>query len=242
MQVSLDRVGKRFGSNAVLDELSIEFVPGEIVALIGLNGAGKTTLMRLLAGIVAPTRGTLRMDGIAFSRNDLATRRRLVFLPDFPPSLPGASVIEHLALVLRLHEREVDPAAVVRVLGDLDLLALAEAPIATLSRGQAYKTALAALILVAPDLWLLDEPFASGMDAQGLAMLKHHARAAAAAGASVIYSTQILEIAERFSHRLLVLDRGAIALSLSAAELAALPRDGDGALEARLRAFRQDQA
>ena len=109
----------------------------------------------------------------------------------------------------------------------------------TLSRGQSYKVALAGMFIARPDLWLLDEPFASGMDPQGLAAFKTRARAAADGGVAIIYSTQILEIAERFSTRLVVIDRGRVKLDLDRAALAALPPQGSGSLEERLQEFRE---
>ena len=145
---------------------------------------------------------------------------------------------------MRVYERDTDEIddTVLATLGELDLLPLAEAPLGTLSRGQAYKAAFAALVAVRPELWLLDEPFASGLDPQGLAVLKQHARAAAAAGATVIYSTQILEIAERFADLLCVIDRGRLVATYTRAELAALPPEGPESLESRLRQFREPAA
>ncbi len=241
MQLELHQLTKAYGRARALDGVSLTLPPGRIVAVIGLNGAGKTTLLRCLAGIVAPTRGEMRFDGEVFRRSRLDLRRRLMFLPDFPVLYAHLSTLQHLALMLRIYERDtagVDEA-ILAALGELDLLPLAEAPLGTLSRGQAYKAAFAALLAVRPELWLLDEPFASGLDPQGLAVLKQHARAAAAAGATVIYSTQILEIAEKFSDLLCVIDRGKLAATYTREELAALPPTGPDSLEMRLRQFRE---
>lgn len=209
--------------------------------MIGLNGAGKTTLLRSLAGLVAPTRGEIILNSQPYRRDSLPLRREIFFLPDFPVMFAQHTPLQHLSLLLRVYER--DPAGLedtlVGLLRDFDLLALAETPLGHLSRGQIYKVALAALIAVRPSLWLLDEPFASGLDPQGLAMLKQHARAAAAAGATVLYSTQILEIAEKFSDLLCVIDRGQLRATYTRAQLAALPVEGPDSLETRLRQFRE---
>ena len=81
---------------------------------------------------------------------------------------------------------------------------------ASLSRGQAYKAGLIAMIAADRDLWLLDEPFASGMDPHGIDAFKRHARAAAERGRIVIYSTQLLDVAERFSDRVCVIHKGEV--------------------------------
>jgi ABC-type multidrug transport system ATPase subunit len=241
MRLQVEKLGKRFGSQRVLDDIDLDIGAGEIVAVIGLNGAGKTTLLRCLAGIIAPASGRILMDGAPFARGDLALRKRLLFLPDFPVFVPGHHCLAHLAMIARLYGREadIDAAAVAGVLADFDLLAYAASPLATLSRGQAYKAALAGLFLARPGLWLLDEPFASGMDPQGLTVLKTRARAAAQSGTTILYTTQILEIAERFCTRLVVIDRGRLKLVLTRADLAAMPASGRGSLEDRLGEFRE---
>lgn len=241
MHLELRHVTKTYLGNRALDDFSLSVPSGTIVAVIGLNGAGKTTLLRTLAGLIAPSAGEVLLGGERFRRDRIDLRRELFFLPDFPFFLGAHTPLQHLALLLRVYERDtVDiEDTLLGLLRDFDLLPLAEAPIAYLSRGQIYKVALAGLLAVRPSLWLLDEPFASGVDPQGLAMLKQHARAAVARGATVLYTTQILEIAERFSDLLCVVDRGRVRATYTRAELAALPTQGPDSLEARLRQFRE---
>jgi ABC-type multidrug transport system ATPase subunit len=241
VHIQLRDVSKKYGATAALDAFSADWSDGEIVAAIGLNGAGKTTLLRCLAGLVAPSKGEILMDGKRFSRDDLALRRRQFFLPDFPLLFAAQTPLEHLSLMLRVYEIAAPPSddEIVQILEDLDLLPLAESPMGKLSRGQIYKVALAGLAVVRPDLWLLDEPFASGPDPHGLGTLKTWARAAAARGATIVYTTQILEIAEKFADRLCVIDRGRLRTSFTRTEIAALPREGEGSLEQRLQQFRE---
>jgi ABC-2 type transport system ATP-binding protein len=245
MQVELVGVTKRFGPVLALDRVTAAIGPGEIVALIGLNGAGKTTLLRALAGIVAPSAGEVRLEGERYSREQLERRKQIVFLPDFPPLFGDRTVLWHVRMVAELHGRPLDEALadlVVELLERFDLTPLIDAPAATFSRGQLYKGALVAALAAAPRLWLLDEPFASGMDPRGLSELKARLRAAVAAGATVLYTTQILEIAEKFADRLLVLDRGKLVQSYTRTEMAALPAAGPGSLEERLGQFREPVA
>ena len=241
MHVELSRLTKRFGATRALDDVSFVIPPGRIVAIIGLNGAGKTTLLRMLGGVLVPTRGDIRYDGEPFIRRRVDLRRRLVFLPDFPALYWNYNVLQHVVLMLRVYERP-DAGVEDTILGhlrDFDLLPHAENPLGQLSRGQIYKAALAGLFAVRPELWLLDEPFASGLDPQGLSVMKQQARAAARGGATVIYSTQILEIATQFSDLLFVLDRGRLAATFTRAELDLLPAHGPESLDSRLRQFRE---
>ena len=119
-----------------------------------------------------------------------------------------------------LYERpDPDPDHVAKILDQLNILALAGMPLGSMSRGQLYKSCLAGLLIVDPELWILDEPLASGMDPMGIAFFKHQAKLAAARGRSVLYTTQILEIAEKFSDRICVLDHGGLRLTGKAGEL-----------------------
>ncbi len=212
MNVELSAVEKIYGRTRALDRVTLSLMPGQIVAVLGSNGAGKTTLLRCLAGLIRPDRGEVTYDGEHFSTENLTLRRRLFFLPDFPPHFAGEPVLRNLGLMLRIYEADGDaaPERVIHWLRAFDLLDLAEAPVESLSRGQAYKVALISLLIIDPDLWLLDEPLASGMDPHGLSVFKSEARAAAARGRTILYTTQVLEAAERFSDRVCILHEGEV--------------------------------
>jgi ABC-type multidrug transport system ATPase subunit len=113
-------------------------------------------------------------------------------------------------MVLRIYgaDRAGVENSVLELLRELDLLAQALQPLALLSRGQRYKAALAAALVVNPELWLLDEPFASGMDPQGLQTFKTRAQATVAKGHTVIFTTQIPEVVEPFADQVCVLKAG----------------------------------
>ena len=212
MKVELAGVSKIYGRKRALHEVREEFAPGRIVAVLGLNGAGKSTLLHCLGGILSLSAGQIFFDDEPFTRARTDLRRRFGFLPDFPIFFPWMNALQHIGMVLRLYEKD-GPGAEERVLGLLrafDLLTLVEAPLSTLSRGQVYKMALAALLAANPDLWLLDEPMASGMDALGLREFRTRARAAADAGATIFYTTQILAVAEQFSDEVLILHEGRV--------------------------------
>ncbi len=212
MKIELRAVSKSYGRARALDRASAEIGASQIVAILGANGAGKTTLLRCLAGIAAPDAGEIVYDDLPFERDNMDLRRQVFFLPDIPVVFYELSIVRHIGMVLRVYEREEAgiEAKVLQLLKDFDLLSAAENPLRTLSRGQVYKAALAALIAVNPRVWLLDEPFASGMDPHGINALKHYAREAAAAGSTVIYTTQILDVVERFSDRVCILHQGEV--------------------------------
>lgn len=210
MKIEGIQLGRRFGKKQALRNATFECRPGEIIALIGNNGAGKTTLLQLIAGLLVPTSGKIHLDGQPLDRGDQAQRRRIGIIPDFPPSFPFHTVIRHIAMVCALHQVRDEglEERVTALMTEAGILHLGKARMGTLSRGEVYKAVLVATLLTKPDLWLLDEPMASGMDPQGLTFLRARLREQAEAGATVIYSTQIAEIAERFSDRVFILKEG----------------------------------
>ncbi|MGB8356356.1 MAG: ABC transporter ATP-binding protein [Chthoniobacteraceae bacterium] len=207
MEIQLANVTKVFGRKRALSHLHLDFGPGQIVAILGVNGAGKSTLLQIMAGLLVPTSGSVYYDDVLLQRRKIDLRKRFHLLPDFPFFFAGATVISHIAMMLELYGRDT-PETRVRVTGlleRLDLLPMITSPLGTLSRGQMYKAALAGMIAVQPELWMLDEPFASGMDPRGLKVFREEAIRAAAGGATVLFSSQIIAAVEQVATHVLVL-------------------------------------
>jgi ABC-type multidrug transport system ATPase subunit len=244
MNIEMRAVTKRFGRARALDKVSLEFRPGEIVSVLGPNGAGKTTLLRCLAGIASPDQGDIYFDSRVFTREELSLRKRFFFLPDFPFLFWDQSVMRNIGIILRLYEADRDGVEdrVVELLRAFDLLPLAASPINTLSRGQAYKAALTGLITADPEVWLLDEPLASGMDPLGLSAFKQHAREATARGRTVIYTTQLLDVAERFSDRICVIHEGEVRAFETFENLRTQSSDRENVLETLFRSLRSQSS
>src|SRR6266545_4954449 len=98
VKIRTEGLSKSYGGVLALDAVSLEIDPGQIVAVLGANGAGKTTLLRCLAGIAAPSRGRIYYDGEQFFRKRVDLRRRLSFLPDFPPMFAHMTAGRHIAM------------------------------------------------------------------------------------------------------------------------------------------------
>jgi ABC-type multidrug transport system ATPase subunit len=241
MKIELRAVKKLYGTIRALDSVSMEIGSGQIISLLGPNGAGKTTLIRCIAGIAAPEKGAVFLDDQEFRRDRMDLRRKMHLLPDFPFLFWDQSIVRNIAIVLRLFEADTAgvEAKVLELLRDFDLLPLALRPVSSLSRGQAYKSGLVAMLAADPEVWLLDEPFASGMDPHGIDAFKRHARAAAARGRTILYSTQILDVAERFSDRVCVIHRGEVRAFDSLEALRSRSQDKANVLEELFRQLRE---
>ena len=103
MHIHLENLGKRYNSVTALNAVSLEIPAGSIAAVIGLNGAGKSTLLRSMAGIIAPSTGTIAYDGAGFSRANTTLRRRMFWMPDFPLIQAGTNLIQHIAMMVRAY-------------------------------------------------------------------------------------------------------------------------------------------
>lgn len=212
MRIRIESLSKRYGRIEVLDRVTLDIGEGTIIAILGPNGAGKTTLLRCLAGVVVPEKGQICYDDQLFTRDRLDVRKQLFFLPDFPLAFPDVNVLWHISMCLRLYGATPDSRShrVVELLDKFDLLPLAEARLGTLSRGQMYKAVLCGFLAIDPPVWILDEPFASGMDPTGILQFREEARTAVNNGHTVVYSTQILEIAEKFADLICIVDHGRV--------------------------------
>ncbi len=203
-------LGKRYDSKWVLRDVDLSLGAGEIVAVLGINGAGKTTLLGCLAGILGWDRGEVKIGGEKLDRDRLDHRQRMMLLPGDGFHFGGADTIRNAAIFSELW-RGIDAAPPLDLeewLERLGLLEVALHPVESLSRGQRYKSVLLALHCADPEVWLIDEPFAAGMDARGMEAFRRLARAAAERGRCIVYTTQFPELAARFADRIVVIGRG----------------------------------
>jgi ABC-2 type transport system ATP-binding protein len=205
--IDVDGLTKLYGDFTAVDGLTFRVPAGEVLGLVGPNGAGKTTTLRCLAGIIAPTRGTVRVAGFDLAREPLAAKRALAFVPDEPQLFDYLTVVEHLRFTARLYgvadaERRVDP-----LLAELELGDKRDALPGELSRGMRQKLAIACALLHRPRVLLLDEPL-TGLDPVGIRRMKRTIAARAHDGAAVILSSHLLHLVEELCTRLLIIQRG----------------------------------
>lgn len=229
--VRFQQVTHRFGAVTALERFDLEVRPREVFGLLGSNGAGKTTALRILCGLLAPTSGSVSIDGRDVAQDPLAARRQFSFVPDGAPLYANLSPRQHLALVGRLHG--VDEARIasetVRLLAALELSERGDDPVGAFSRGMRQKTALACAILPRPKLLILDEPL-NGLDAPTTAVFKEVLRGWADRGGAVIYTSHLLDVAERVCDRVAILHEGRCLGVGTLTELRALA-GRDGSLE-----------
>lgn len=188
--VTLDSASKSFGALNVLNQVNLTIPAGQLVVVLGSNGAGKTTLLRMIAGLLGLDSGKLKIAGERLNRLSEKQREKIFYLPDFPALFEEMTVLENLEIWLTLYGREQDHAEqeLFALLERFNLAEKARLPVLSLSRGQRFKVALSCYEGSQAPIALLDEPFASGMDASGLKEMRTLLRKSTADERSVIYT------------------------------------------------------
>ncbi|MGA2893498.1 MAG: ABC transporter ATP-binding protein [Xanthobacteraceae bacterium] len=199
---------KRFDRPAV-DGLDLTVRAGEFYALLGPNGAGKTTTLRMIAGLLRPDSGAVRVCGIDALEDPVAAKRVMAWISDEPMIYDKLTPQEYLEFVAGLWSIAPELAAprAHGLLHWLDLLPHAHERCEGFSKGMRQKVALAGALIHEPRLIILDEPL-TGLDAGSARQVKSVLRERVRAGGTIIMTTHILEVAERMADRIGVIAHG----------------------------------
>ncbi len=218
--VEIDGLGKRFGDIEAVRALDLTVQRGDVLGFLGPNGAGKSTTMKMVAGYLEPTTGTVRIDDIDVVEDPLSAQRGLGYLPEGAPAYGEMSVGGFLDFIAAIRgfdgaerRRRVDGAVERTSLGDV----LGQA-IDTLSKGYKRRVGLAQAILHDPGVLILDEP-TDGLDP----VQKHHVRRLIrdmAQDKAIVISTHILEEVDAICNRAAIIVRGRLVLDSTPDELA----------------------
>jgi ABC-2 type transport system ATP-binding protein len=219
-------LAKQFGTNLAVDAVSLKLAPGEIVGLLGPNGAGKTTTLKILLGMLRPTRGSATILGRDSTTQAIAIKALVGYSPDEPSFydfLTGRETLEFVTHVRGGNAAhvlaELAPMIEVLELGpDLDRF------VAGYSLGMKKKLALLVAMAHAPRLLLLDEP-TNGLDPPSAVKIRKHLQNLASGGVTVVLSTHLLDMADKLCTRVVLMDHGRVIFDgtpLAAREAAAL--------------------
>lgn len=213
MQAALiaERLVKRFGDVTAVDGVDLAVRSGEVVGLLGPNGAGKTTTLRMLAGILSPTEGSILIGGVDLATRPLEAKQRIGFLSGDTHLYQRLSPREVLRYFGRLYlmgeaalSRRID--VLVR---DLEMESFASRPCGTLSAGQKQRANIARAFLHEPELLILDEP-TTALDVISGRFIVESIRRERAAGRAILFSTHIMSEAEYLCDRIALIHEGRI--------------------------------
>ena len=209
--ICFERVTKRFGGIVAVDHVSFQVLPGDVVGLLGHNGAGKTTIIRMLAGLIDPDEGAIRVLGLDPGAEGGVVRRRLGVLPSSPIVDLRLTATENMRFAGMLFglDGAASAAASAELLGQLDLQDRAQDLVSTFSTGMKHRLSLARILLSDPEVLLLDEP-TSTMDPVGAREFRTMlAEQVALRKRSVVLCTHDLSEAAQLCGQVLILANGA---------------------------------
>jgi ABC-2 type transport system ATP-binding protein len=216
-------VTKRYGAITGVRNVSFTVRPGEVLGYLGPNGSGKSTTVRMLAGLMPPSSGTILFDGADIQQDLAAYKAEVGYVPEEATVYTYLTAPEHLRLCGRLRglrpgplEQKID--SFLRILGlDTDR----HAALSAFSKGMRQKVLLAAALLHNPRVVILDEPV-SGLDVSTALVLRTIVKALAADGRIIFYSSHELDTVEKISTRVMILRSGEVVADDSASNLRAL--------------------
>ena len=218
--IRLTGLTKRYGTFTAVNDLTLEIPRGELFGLLGPNGAGKTTTLRMIAGILQPTAGTVEIGGVDMRRRPRAAKMRMGYIPDRPFVYDKLTGAEFMRFVAALYGQE-GPAVERRIEELLELFELSDWKhelTESYSHGMRQKLIIASALAHRPEVVVVDEPTV-GLDPKGARLLKDIFRQLVARGGTVLMSTHTLEVAEATCDRIAIIRNGVIAASGTMEEL-----------------------
>lgn len=230
--IVVNNLYKRYGRKNVLKGVDLTVAEGEVMALLGANGAGKTTLMRIVAGLVKPSRGDVALSGVSLNKAGAELRRYIGLVSHLPLLYDNLSGLENLAFFARLYDMQQPDDRIEAVLRAVDLWQRRRDLVRTYSRGMIQRLAIARAILHDPPVLLLDEPD-TGLDQSSSQMLHDLIRRLGATNRAILLSTHNLDRALEWADSICLLNDGKIVqqattTSLSGASLRALYTEING--------------
>lgn len=225
--VSVNNVTKVFDRLPVLDNLSLEISAGEVIGYIGPNGAGKSTTIKILTGIIPDFEGHASVLGFDVRKEPLEVKRRIGYIPENAALYDTLTPSEYLQFVGRLYKLDARLVAK-RAREMLDVFRLGEHSndrMTTFSKGMRQKVLLVAGLLHNPSVIFLDEPL-TGLDANAVILVKEILTQLKKNGRTIFYSSHIMDVVEKISDRIIVINEGRIIANGTFAELNARARSG----------------
>ena len=207
----IEHYTKYYSEKPAVEDLSLHIQKGEIYGFIGHNGAGKTTTLKSCCGILGFEGGEIYINGQSIRENPLACKSQIAYIPDDPELYGFMSGIKYLHFVADVYgvDKSVRAERIENLAGQFSILKDLASPIATYSHGMKQKLAIVAAFLHTPRLILMDEPFV-GLDPKASVTLRGFMKELCDQGGAILFSTHVLEVAEKLSNRVSIIKDGVL--------------------------------
>src|SRR5689334_11271210 len=193
--IETDKLGRSYGNNVALSDLTLQVGPGEILGFLGPNGAGKSTTVKILTGMIKPDSGRARVAGFDVVKEPIEVKRRIGYVPESAALYESLTAREYLELIASLYH-EPRASALQRIEELLDRFELSDARdqrLSEFSKGMKQKVLIASALMHRPEVVFLDEPL-TGLDANAALVVKELNRSLAAQGRTIFFCSHVLEV------------------------------------------------
>lgn len=205
------QLSKRYSSIPAVQDLSFTLRPGDVLGCLGPNGSGKSTTVKMLTGLLEPTRGLVRFDGRNIQENLAEYRTHLGYVPEEAHLYPYLTGWEYLEMIgtLRGVPRQLMESKINALLELFSLLPARHATMGTYSKGMRQRILLIASLMHDPEIFIFDEPL-SGLDVTSALIFKNLVQALGRSGKMVFYCSHVLEVVEKVCTDVLILRKGTV--------------------------------
>jgi ABC-2 type transport system ATP-binding protein len=241
--IELSGLTKKFGNFTAVDAIDLQVPDGELFGFLGPNGAGKTTTLRMIAGILKPTAGIVRIAGIDIAADPIGAKAKLGFIPDRPfiyEKLTGAEFLRFVAGLYGQEGAKIEHRAR-ELMALFDLEEWRDELVESYSHGMRQKLIISSAFVHRPEVIVVDEPHV-GLDPKSIKILRDLFKEYVRRGHTIMMSTHTLEAAETLCDRIAIINVGRIAACGTMDELRAGARHGGGLEEIFLRLTGQNAA
>jgi len=228
--IKLTNLTKQYGDFTAVKSINLEVKAGEVFGFLGPNGAGKTTTIKMMAGLLQPTGGSVEIGGFDVQKEPLQAKAITGFIPDRPYLYEKLTAAEFMRFVAELYTMPSPDERIAELLSLFGLTDWAGELVENFSHGMKQRLVMASSLLHHPKVLIVDEPMV-GLDPRGARLVKDLFQDLARQGVTVFMSTHTLEIVEAMCTRVAIINKGEIIAGGSVEELGRLARMENSHLE-----------
>nr|WP_224037073.1 ABC transporter ATP-binding protein [Clostridium gelidum] len=225
--ISIKDLTMSYGSKNVLNGINLEIPRGQIIGYIGTNGAGKSTTIKIMLGIIEGYEGKVEILGQDISNGSIEYKKKIGYVPELADIYDNLTAYEYISFLGEIYELDqtklIDRAK--RLMGLFGIEGVIDSRISSYSKGMKQKLLIICSLIHNPDILFFDEPL-SGLDANSVMVFKEVMHALAKSGKTIFYSSHIMDVVEKVSDRILLLNEGQIVADGSFEELKNNQREG----------------
>lgn len=227
--ITIRSLSKQYGEKTVLNNINLDVYPGQIIGYIGPNGAGKSTTVKILTGVIQDYEGEITVAGNELADNLIDIKKKIGYIPELTELYDLLTPKEYLSFIGKLYhlEDEVIESRGIKMLNTFGLGDNVDQRMDSFSKGMRQKVLITSGLMHNPSIVILDEPL-SGLDANAVIMVKELLQVLKQEGKTIFYCSHMMDVVEKVSDRIVLIDKGAIVADGTIEELR---KDGSDSLE-----------